>query len=525
MIGAGGDTGGAGQGGATGGGADRDASSETIEPPTGGGGTGGAVSNGSGGAGGPTTGVGGGGGPTDGAGGGAGPTGVGGGGPVTGTGGAAGSGGSPTAPPPSCSDLFAPTLQELAIDIGAADWSAIQAEFLSAGMLTADAFVDYQPLYYPVTLHFGAEAVPAYVRLKGDSSWREAVAADGAAGKMQFVVAFDRLDSSATFHGVSKFSLDMPRADLTFLHDRIGNSFMRSLGIAALCATSARLSVNGSYYGLFTLEERMGHRLIKQFFPAIPDNDLFKGGYVAETNEDTFNWMKLQAFWAATTPAQVAAVVDLPQSFLTWAAEALLNDGDGYWGGDHNFFIYDQGDRGYVFLPNDLDSILEYIGDFTGDPVWWWSSRPGVQFIGQHYRIVMGDPALRAQYAQALRTQLARFDVAMLQSWIDTWSAQIRDAVATDPHRPMTTTLAGFDASIAAARAGIRARADFVRGWLDCQQSGTGADQDGDGFIWCRDCRDDSPAIHPGAAEICGNMTDDNCDGVYDEGCSLPPAQ
>jgi hypothetical protein len=298
---------------------------------------------------------------------------------------------------------------------------------------------------------------------------------------------------------------------------------MRSVGIASLCATSARLSVNGSYYGLYVLEEHMGHGLIKRFFPSIPDNDLFKGGWVAETNKSTFDWMKLDAFWAATTPAEVAALVDLPQSFLTWAAEALLNDGDGYWGGDHNFFIYDQGPRGYVFLPNDLDSILDYLGEFRDDPVSWWSNRPNVQFVGQQYRIVLGDAAMRAQYAQALRTQLGRFDVDQLQSWIDTWSAQIRDAVATDPHKPATTTMAFFDAAIAAARAGIQTRADFVRSWLDCQQSGVGADQDGDGFIWCQDCRDDNAAVHPGAAEICGNMSDDNCNGVYDEGCAAPP--
>jgi len=460
----------------------------------------------------PPTGVGG-----SGAGGAAGQAGTGGSGPATGTGGAAGAGAG------ACADLFAPTLQDVAIDISATDWSAMQAEFMSVAALVEDAFVNYQPLYYPVTFHFGAEAVPAYARLKGDSSWREAVAMDGANGKMQMVIAFDRLDSTATFHGVGKLTLDMPRTDLSFLHDRFGNNFMRSLGIAALCATSARLSVNGSYYGLYVMEEHMGKRIIAQFFPSIPDNDLLKGGWTAETNKTTYDTMKVETFWAATTPAQVAAVVDLPQSFLTWSAEALLNDGDGYWGGDHNFYIYDQGPRGYVFLPNDLDSILDYLSDSQGgDPVWWWSSRPGVQFIGQHYRIVMSDAGMRAQFAQALRTQLGRINVDQLQSWLDTWSAQIRNAVATDPHRPLSTTLAVFDAAVARARAGLAIRATYVGNWLDCQQSGTGPDRDGDGFIWCQDCRDDNAAVHPGAAEICGNSTDDNCNGVYDEGCAPP---
>jgi hypothetical protein len=34
------------------------------------------------------------------------------------------------------------------------------------------------------------------------------------------------------------------------------------------------------------------------------------------------------------------------------------------------------------------------------------------------------------------------------------------------------------------------------------------------------DCDDTNPAIHPGAFEICGNKTDDNCNGLIDEaGC------
>jgi len=45
-------------------------------------------------------------------------------------------------------------------------------------------------------------------------------------------------------------------------------------------------------------------------------------------------------------------------------------------------------------------------------------------------------------------------------------------------------------------------------------------DNDGDGWSVCQgDCNDSAAAIHPGHSEVCGNSTDDDCDGVNNEGC------
>jgi len=46
-------------------------------------------------------------------------------------------------------------------------------------------------------------------------------------------------------------------------------------------------------------------------------------------------------------------------------------------------------------------------------------------------------------------------------------------------------------------------------------------DGDNDGYTSDVDCNDNNATIHPGVIEICGDETDNNCNGFVDEGCSV----
>ena len=229
---------------------------------------------------------------------------------------------------------------------------------------------------------------------------------------MQFDVSFDQIDPMGAFHGVSKLVFDMPRDDWTFMHDRFPG-LVAPEGIMAPCSANARLNINGAYYGLYVLEQGVGNGTVAAFFPSNPKGDLWKGGVQAETNTAQPNTARLKQFKSATDLTSLAAIVDIKGSLTSWGAEALLNDSDGYYGGSHNFYLYDQGAAGFVFLPQDTDSDLDWLGLFT-----CWSRTttrstggttraPLAPTPGDKWLIVLGDAGARVQYADAIAGLLA----------------------------------------------------------------------------------------------------------------------
>ena len=426
---------------------------------------------------------------------------------------------------PACSDLFDQNMvRTYSIDIAPNEWASIMSEFNELATLTTSGndFV----VRHPVVFHLGSETVSsATLKLHGQSSWAQTAMLDGSRAKIQFDISFHQSDPNGKFHGVEKLVFDMPRSDWTFMHDRLAHAWLRQVGIASGCAANARVEINGSYYGLFVAEENTNKRVIAQFFPDNPNGGLWKGYNQPETGltMQASNQSRLTTFTQATDLTHIAAIVDLQSSVVEWASEALLNNADGTYGGNHNLYIYDQGAKGFVYLPNDTDSTFDWLTLFdltpaNDHPIYWWSNRAQpVQGPGVVWVAVMSDPTWRSKYVDAIATQLGKWNVQQLQGWIDSWSQQIAADVAADPHT--WASPAQFQMAVSAAHDVVAQRAQFLQTFVDCERNATGADQDGDGFRWCEDCNDGNAAAHPGAAEIVGNAVDDNCNGAVDEGC------
>ncbi|HEY0871133.1 MAG TPA: MopE-related protein [Acidothermaceae bacterium] len=284
------------------------------------------------------------------------------------------------------------------------------------------------------------------------------------------------------------------------------------------------MTVNGQFYGLYLAEEGFTKSLLAQFLPGNTDGDLLKGGTEAHTNIGTTNWTKVQALDSATDMGTLRTLVDVPNTVLESGAEAVVEDADGYYGGFHNFWIYDQGTAGYVWLLDHTDSALEWVEMFTPlgykeHPIYWWMGRPLPDPPAKNYLLVINDPTARTQYVNAIATQVAKWNATEIVGWIDTWSKQIADAVGQDTHKWATTDQ--FWMAIAAMRDEAQNRPQYLNGFLACENGdpSQASDQDGDGVAWCNDCDDSNASVHPGAPEVCGNHVDDNCNGVVDENC------
>ncbi|HET6282926.1 MAG TPA: CotH kinase family protein [Polyangia bacterium] len=412
-----------------------------------------------------------------------------------------------------CADIFAQSiLPTYEVSISSENWAAIYTEFKTR--YNEETGGGQPRTEYPITFRYGDEVVSdATLRLKGQSSWRQSATLD-TPGKMQFVVSFNSVSSGKRFHGQRKIELDMPRADRTFLRQRLAFAFLRHAAIPAPCANSARLVVNGTFYGLYANTERMDKTFLSRVFPGAAGGDLWDGGQELKTNELTATWDRRNALFAAHDLATIDGLVDLQQAVSEWAAEAVMPDGDGYYGSGHNFYLYDHPTRGFLWLPHDKDSTFDRRA-FDIDPYLWSRKEQPHTF----YLTVLADPTWFGVYRAELARMLELYDVALLQRWQATWAEQIAASAQEDTNKPPITD-AEHRRLMGEQQAYFARRASFLRDWLTCQADGSGAtDADGDGVPFCRDCADTDATIRPGGTEVCGNQLDDDCDGLIDEGC------
>jgi hypothetical protein len=356
--------------------------------------------------------------------------------------------------PKACDDLYDPdTLQVFELDFEPEDWAAVQSDC-----------ANYAQAYRPVQLTYEGETVPAMVRLKGNWSW--------SCDKMQFVVSFNEEDPTGRFHGQRKLMFDAPWYDHTLMHERLAFPLFEARGLPYSCANSARIMVNGAYYGLYTNIERIDKEYLERHFEE-PDGNLYQGGSELKTNEDVGDTSRLQALQAATTVEQIAALVDLDQAVAEWATEAMIPALDNYWAGvEINYYLYDHPSRGFVYLPYDLDISFGDSAYPGGGGLVWPDAVNADPLTHEHsgwgkealVKTVLADRGWCERFVEELTLTRAAYDPAAMWAQAEVWNEQIGGALVEDTRKPFSR--AEHAAAMANLESFLVARADFVDAWL-----------------------------------------------------------
>ncbi len=314
--------------------------------------------------------------------------------------------------PRPCTDLYAEDLlPTFELDLAEADWAALKQ----------DRAQGEEP-WYPVTFRYGAESLPAMVRLRGNNS--------DCGDKVQVAISFNQVDRKARFHGLRRLNLD--HGGCHTMEERLALSFARDLGLPAACANHARLVVNGKYYGLFTNIEHVNKDFLQRQFGEEDEGNLYKSGNKLRTHEEEANLADLEAYREARELDSLERLVDLEEAVLAWALEVVLPAPDNYWLHGWNYYVYSHPTRGFTFIPTDLDQALPgnsagVTTDFT------WPSQ-----LQHPADVVLADPGWRERYEAALDRAARAWDPDVFDARLDRWFAQVRAASADDPFDTIT---------------------------------------------------------------------------------------
>ena len=297
--------------------------------------------------------------------------------------------------------------------------------------------------------------------------------------KLSLKLSFDEYEPEQRFHGLKRLNFHAHRYDESHLRERLAFDLHRAMGVIAPRTAWATVRVNGEVYGLFGMVEQVDGRFTADRWPERGDENLFKEVWPVhadaedavsglETNEEAADVGAFVAFAEAMTGAEDAALretlgrhVDLDY----WARYMAVDDAlaaydgittfytaaDGSWGGNHNFYLYQETPSRFTIVPWDLETTFTRSAGFGRVP--HWTTTPAdcaatyPVWNGADLALAPGcDPLFRAlaqdlePYRNAGRQLLdGPFAEQLMLDAIDAHATLIRDHVPGDPNGPPST--------------------------------------------------------------------------------------
>lgn len=201
------------------------------------------------------------------------------------------------------------------------------------------------------------------IQLKGNSSYY-----NYPSNKKPFTFSFDEYKGNQRYDGLKNINLNNGYQDPTLMREKMFLDFLNEQNLFAPRANYAKLYINGTYWGLYLMVERVDKNFVKNRVGNKQGN-LFKGDnasaacatlqyhgvmsayyncYTLKTNTTANDWSDLVNFcyeiYATDTTEfkdSLEAIFNTPSFIGSWAACNLFVDFDSYaFRYPHNYYIY-----------------------------------------------------------------------------------------------------------------------------------------------------------------------------------------
>jgi spore coat protein CotH len=329
----------------------------------------------------------------------------------------------------------------------------------------------------------GGSAVTAAgvgIRLKGSFSFRDLGA------KAAFKVKMDEFVEGQRLVGLRRLTLNNMVQDPSMLHERVAYRVFRAAGVPAPLCNHARVYVNGEYFGLYANVETIDDEFAEARWDPAPGNlyeapaqeylhDLlpeYQDRFELESNQDLADRSDLAAAIegvngpSASFYEDAGQVIDWDEWLKMAAAQAIIADGDGYFGARNNYKLYHELalDR-FLVLPWGMDQTF---GATDGDPRTYMDyavDHSSSMNVRSHvFERCQDDATCWARYLDALESLAALFAELPLLAEMDVMVMQIEIARQEDTQSEHGD--GEVDEYRAAMRAFIAERPGNVRGEL-----------------------------------------------------------
>ncbi|MAJ50429.1 MAG: hypothetical protein CMB82_02295 [Flammeovirgaceae bacterium] len=278
------------------------------------------------------------------------------------------------------------------------------------------------------------------------------------------------------FFGLKKLQFHSMNNDASQMHDRAGYWLFRQMGVPAPRAIHAKLTINGTYTGLYSLVEQIDSRFVKENFDD-DEGNLYKEIWPLSSAgtpysiEDYVNALKtnenenpsvqlIRGFGQKIADANeenlqeiIAGHMNIDEIISYAVVDRVIRNDDGafHWYceandcNNHNYYWYEEPSTAQLHLiPWDLDNAFENIGS-NANPVTpiadqWGSSRNNCQPFGYGpwnlpQKSAACDKLTRGwtKYTEiydSLKTQFINgpLSISQINQQIDLWVTQISDA-------------------------------------------------------------------------------------------------